>query len=176
MLQEEGRSDHRQAHQTNKHETVGGAPGRLQTEIQNSHFFTDFSVQRLHAVLRSLLASASGGCGCTVLAHSFVLTAGFSMSSQFVTIPCSVGYFYVKTPRLFFKSQLFMQVSFFWVQFWFESDGSRFDCILVSAGQSEKSVSILFCFEMQKSICDRFCWRMCITKAFLHRTFVDHFL
>ena len=34
-------------------------------------FFKDFSVQRLHAVLRSLLASASGGCGCTVLAHSF---------------------------------------------------------------------------------------------------------
>ena len=55
------------------------------------------------------------------------------------------------------KSQLFLQVSFLWVQSWFESVCFLFDSVLLSAGQSEKSVSILFCFELQESMCVRFC-------------------
>ena len=78
---------------------------RLRFKIHTS--FKDFSVEKLHEVLRSLLASASGGCGCTVLAHSFVLTARFFHVVPFrKRHPCSMGYFNVQTPRLYFDSSL----------------------------------------------------------------------
>ena len=78
---------------------------RLRFKIHTS--FKDFSVEKLHEVLRSLLASASGGCGCTVLAHTFVLTARFFHVVPFrKRYPCSMGYFNVQTPRLYFDSSL----------------------------------------------------------------------
>ena len=55
-------------------------------------------------------------------------------------------YFVSCVEVVFRKSQLFLQVSFLLVQFSFESDGSLFDSVLLSAGQSVKSVSIIFLF------------------------------
>ena len=60
-----------------------------------------------------------------------------------------------------------LKVSFLRVQIWLESNGPFFDCILLSAGQSEESISNLFRFEVEKGMCDRFCWIMCIFKPFL---------
>ena len=74
------------------------------------------------------------------------------------------------------QTLLFLFLSSLWFQLWFESDGCLFDSVLLSAGQSEKSVSILLCLELQESMCDRFCWTMCAFKTFFHRMFSDHFL
>ena len=63
--------------------------------------------------------------------------------------------YFASCVEVVFRTSLY--VSFLWVQVRFESDGSMFDSALLSAGQSENSVPIGFCFELQEGMCDRFC-------------------
>ena len=57
-------------------------------------------------------------------------------------------YFANNVEAVFRISKLFLQVSFLRFQIWLEPNGPVIDCVLLSAGNSEESVSVFFSFEL----------------------------